>query len=101
MLTDRPPVCSPDFSYVNGWTFTPTQARCLAVLWQAHERGLPFLTGEVIRHQAGTLQDRLDHVFRLRGRRRHPAWGRLIQAVGKGQYRLDLSAWADAREKEH
>lgn len=81
---------SPDFVTVR-WEgealppFTPLQAACVRVLWEAWMRRTPAISLEAIREAAGSAADRfrVDVTFRD-----HPAWGKMIVRVGKGRYRL-------------
>ncbi len=77
----------PDFRSVNWfgtvYTFTPTQAAIVQVLWQAWEGGTPDVGGEHLLERSGSDHDRVDALFRS-----HPAWGAMIVSQVKGSYRL-------------
>jgi hypothetical protein len=66
------------------YTFTPNQAACVRVLWEAWENATPEVGQETILAKAGAEGKRLSDVFK-----RHPAWGALIvQGSTKGTYRF-------------
>jgi hypothetical protein len=66
------------------YTFTATQAACVAALWTAWENGTPDVSQEHVLAQAGAESQRLSDVFSG-----HSAWKTLIVAGGsKGAYRL-------------
>jgi hypothetical protein len=69
------------------YQFTPTQAACVKVLWEAWINGTPDVGQETILDKAGSQCSRLDHLFRKSGKM-HPAWSRLIISRSKGSYRL-------------
>jgi hypothetical protein len=81
-----------DFRSVNWYgteyVFTPTQAACVRVLWEAWERGTPAVGQDAILEAAGSVGGSLRHVFR---KGKHPAWGKMIVSPGKGTFRLAKS----------
>jgi hypothetical protein len=87
------PAHSPDYRSVNWFgrefTFTPTQAACVKVLWEAWQNKTPDVGGQTVLEAVDAHSDRLDHVFRSGGRIQHLAWGEMIVAGDtKGSYRL-------------
>jgi hypothetical protein len=82
---------SPDFRSVHwygfDYLFTPTQAACVKVLWEAWERGTPVMGNESIIEEAGSVGDRLRNVFKEKGGM-HPAWGWMIVPARKGSFQL-------------
>lgn len=68
---------SPSFSMVrwNGveYTLTKIQAAVVAVLWQASQDGVPYVTGELLLEESDSAGKRLDDLFR-----RSNAWGTLV-----------------------
>lgn len=78
---------SPDFASVlwfgEQFTFTPNQAACVKVLWEAWENKTPILGAAAILEAADASQRRLDLVFRG-----HQAWGTMIVSPSKGRYCL-------------
>lgn len=83
------PSHSPDFRSVNWYgqefDFTPTQAACVKVLWDAWESGTSTLGESSILDSAGSAGSRLRDVFR---KGKHPAMGRMIHKVGRDSYQL-------------
>lgn len=83
---------SPDYRSVDwfgqSYTFTTTQAACVAALWEAWEQGTPTMGQEAVLEAAGSSARRLDHVFRDGESQPHPAWGTMIVPAGRGSYRL-------------
>jgi hypothetical protein len=86
----RLPRHSPDFRSVNwfgvSYAFTPLQAACVRVLWEAWENGTPEVSGERLLESSDTDRDtkRIDTVFQ-----NHPAWKTVIvSGTTKGSYRL-------------
>jgi hypothetical protein len=73
------PTHSPDFRCVDWfgteYTFTPTQAACVRVLWEAWEQRAPELGQDRIAADAESDAQRLRDVF-TKGK--HPAWGTMI-----------------------
>jgi hypothetical protein len=66
------------------YSFSPTQAACVRVLWEAWEDGIPDVGQAAILEAAGSETERLRSLFVG-----HPAWGVLIVVGGgKGTYRL-------------
>lgn len=79
---------SPDFRSVRwggrAYSFTPTQAAVIDVLWRAWESGSPDVGGETLLEVADCADSRLVDIFR-----RCPAWGVLIvDGATKGAKRL-------------
>lgn len=65
-------------------SFTPTQAACVKLLWQAWEQGVPDVVGPRLLDVAGSECVRVSDIFRA-----HPAWGSLIARGGsRGTFRL-------------
>lgn len=68
---------SPDFTTVNWhgelFTFTPYQRAIVAVLWEAMEKGVPFVGGQTLLEAAECESKRLAGIFAD-----HPAWKRLV-----------------------
>lgn len=81
---------SPDFRSVTWrglpFTFTPSQARAIQNLHEAHSQGIRALSSELTLEGTGRQAVRVSDVFK-----RHPAWKTLVVTVGKGAYALDLS----------
>lgn len=79
---------SKDFRSVHwfgtAYSFSPTQAACVRILWEAWGAGVPDVGQHYILETAGSVSERLRSVFAG-----HDAWGVLI-VVGrsKGTYRL-------------
>jgi hypothetical protein len=74
--------------YGADYRFTPTQAACVRVLWEAWERGHPEVGQETILSAAESDGSRLRDLFKRPGST-HPAWGEMIVEGGtKGAYRL-------------
>ena len=72
--------------YGDGYSFTPTQAHCIKVLWEAWENGTPDVGQEtILEHPEVEAESRrLADVFKG-----HPAWGKMIVKGGTaGAYRL-------------
>lgn len=79
---------SPDFRSVNWYgtlhEFTPQQAACVKVLWEAWENGTPAVGDATTLEAADSKAERLGLVFRD-----HPAWGTMIvDGATKGTHRL-------------
>jgi hypothetical protein len=78
---------SPDFRsvhwYGGDFTFTPTQAACVGVLWEAWENGTPNVSLDYLLERAGSEGKRLSDLFK-----HNPAWKTMIVTVKKGTYRL-------------
>jgi hypothetical protein len=78
------------------YTFTPAQAECVKVLWEAWEEGRPEMRAATILDRAKVENESLAEVFRQRRngvKVPNPAWGALIvedDKNGKGWYRLSL-----------
>jgi hypothetical protein len=78
----------PDFRsahwFGEDFTFTPMQAACVAILWNAWENGTPEVGNDTLMVQVGAETKRIDHLFRD-----HPAWGTMIRPGStKGATRL-------------
>ncbi|MHB1157129.1 MAG: hypothetical protein ACYC26_09850 [Phycisphaerales bacterium] len=72
------------------YSFNKTQADCVRLLWEEWQAGRHGLSEKTIGDQIGSGSDsyRLLHTFRVKAGGTHPAWGVMIQAVGKGIYAL-------------
>lgn len=64
------------------YTFSPNQAACIRVLWEAWNNKTPVLGEPAIQEAAG-VDSNLRNVFRD-----HEAWDTLITSPSKGRYRL-------------
>ncbi len=74
--------------YGTEYKFTNTQAACVKVLWEAWEQGTPDVGQAAILEEVDSDRRRLSDVFG-RGKKRHPAWGTMIQpGATKGTFRL-------------
>src|SRR5262249_51851747 len=71
--------------YGTEYVFSPTQAACVRVLWEAWERGSPVVGQETVLDGAGSVGNRLRDVFE---KGKHPAWGVMIVSPRKGAFRL-------------
>jgi len=85
---------SEDFTSVNWfgqkYQFNKTQALCVQILWGEWNNNKEFgLSEKTICEKIGSAADnyKLKHTFRSRDGL-HPAWGTMIQACGKGIFRL-------------
>src|SRR5262249_52852577 len=67
------------------YRFTPTQAHCVKVLWEAWQNGTPDVGQETILEEAGSDSKRLQDLFK-----NHKTWRELITTVQKGSYRLNV-----------
>jgi hypothetical protein len=69
------------------YVFTPNQAACVRVLWEAWENRTPSVGRLTIIDQVGVdrSDERLDLVFR-----NHPAWNTMIISPSKGRYSLNV-----------
>jgi hypothetical protein len=80
---------SPDFRsvhwYGTKYVFTPTQAACIRVLWEAWERRELTVGQDAILEAAGSAGARLRDVFE---KAKHPAWGAMIVSPRKGAFCL-------------
>ena len=79
---------SPDFRSVNWfgtvYEFTPNQAACVKLMWEASENGTPSVGDQTILVAADSNSERLSLVFRD-----HAAWSTLIvEGQTKGTHRL-------------
>ena len=78
---------SADFASVNwygkNYTFAPTQARCVEVLWEAWDNGTPALCQHHILERADSESKQLGYLFK-----KHAAWGSMIVRAAKGTYQL-------------
>lgn len=75
----------------NGETYalSPTQARCVELLWVATDRGCPDVSQDFILERLESGCTRLRDLFRGKERAGHRAWGRLvIRGATRGTYRL-------------
>jgi len=86
------PVPSENFRVVTWgdqiFTFSERQSLCLKVLWEARPSAL---TERTVREKAGSNEETLSKVFRVkkdRQRSPHPAWGTLIVTDRAGFYRI-------------
>lgn len=84
----RPRRHGPGFSSVlwdgTHYVFTASQARVVAVLWDAHQDGTPEVRQELLLEAAGSDAGRVLDLFRD-----HPAWGHfVVPGVAKGTFRL-------------
>ena len=86
---------SPDFAsviwYGNQHTFTPTQAACVKILWEAWESGTPEVDQAYILTSAGSECQRLRDLFR-----KSTAWGTMIR---KGKMKSSFRLWAENDKK--
>jgi hypothetical protein len=71
--------------YGTDYVFTPTQAACVRVLWEAWERGSPVMGQDSILETAGSTGARLRDVFE---KGKHQAWDKMIVSAKKGAFRL-------------
>jgi hypothetical protein len=80
---------SDDFRFVRWYgteyVFTPTQAACIRVLWEAWKKGTPVLGQAAILEAADSRGTRLSDVFE---KGKHPAWRKMIVCVRKGAFQL-------------
>lgn len=80
---------SEDFRSMNWngtlYEFTPTQSRCLEVLYKAWQSRSPVIGQDLILERADSNSEKLRDVF---DKGKHPAWGTLIVSPGKGLFRL-------------
>ena len=79
---------SPDFRSVRwfgqSYSFTPNQAACVKMLWEAWERGTPEVGGQTLLDAADASTERIDVVFRGCS-----AWNTMIVSGNtKGAYQL-------------
>src|SRR5262249_5121252 len=93
-------VHSPDFRSVHWagkpYEFTPLQARCVQVLWESWERGVPPVGEQTILERADSESRRLRDVF---DKGEHPAWDTMIVPGGtKGSFRLADPEIADPQK---
>jgi len=81
----------PDFRSVSWdghtYTFSPTQAACVKVLWTAYDNGTPEVGETTILEEAGSDGSKLRDVFKS-GKTFHPAWRKMIVQGRKGAFRL-------------
>jgi hypothetical protein len=87
-----------DFTRVrvaNEWhSFGPKQAAVLRLLKAASEGGNPWLDGKRLLEEADAATMRLIDLFK-----RKPAWRQLVQADGKGRYRLNNLLLSPERQR--
>lgn len=76
--------------YGNAYSFSPTEAACVRVLWERWEQGVPEIHHGEILAKSGSQSSRLIDVFR-RNKKYHPAWKTMILGLSKpkGFYRLN------------
>lgn len=82
------PKHSPDFRSINWfgerYSFTPTQAAVVKILWQAWSEGVPEVGVAYLLENSGSEAARLPDLFRT-----HPAWKTLIvEGTTQGTYCL-------------
>jgi len=79
------------------FTFTPTQAACVAVLWKNAANGTPAVGQDAILENAGSSSERLSDIFK-----NHPAWGTMIVPLEKkrGTFKLSKPVCLDAGPDE-
>jgi hypothetical protein len=66
------------------YTFTPGQAACMVIMWNAWEQGVPEMAQQRILGDAGLDSERLVDLFKA-----NPSWGTMIvPGATKGAYRL-------------
>lgn len=71
------------------YSFTPNQAKCINVLWNAFETGMAEFSKNEILNRADLNSDRLVNVFKVHSGKRHPAWKTMIcPGETKGTYCL-------------
>jgi hypothetical protein len=74
--------------YGTDYTFTPTQAACVRVLYEAYSCGRPDVGQETILNRAGSEGARVRDLFKRPGGM-HSAWGTMIlRGPSKGLFRL-------------
>jgi hypothetical protein len=72
--------------YGADYSFTPNQAACVRMLWEAWENGTPDVGGDTLLSEADVETRRLDHVF---DNGKHSAWKTMIRSrATRGTYRL-------------
>jgi hypothetical protein len=95
-VATSPATHSDDYSTVN-WYGTRyvfnrrQQAQVVALLWGSEELPFPAIRVGTIRKHLGSAADvfRLGEIFRDSSKgTKHPAWGTMIQQIGKGLYQL-------------
>ena len=67
------------------YTFSPTQAACVELLWTHWEQRTPTVGEPTILEHADSSSDRLRDLF---DKGKHPAWGTMIVQRAKGAYEL-------------
>lgn len=92
---------SPDFRSVNWFgtqfSFTPTQAACIKVLWEAWEKGTPEIGQDRVILEADSHNKRLAQVFR-----QSEAWGKMIvRGKSKGSFKLNSLDARKTSRKSH
>ena len=71
------------------YTFSPTQAACVKVLWKQLENGTAEMREATILELAGSNGRKLLYLFKT-GNTRHPAWGKMIvKGQRKDTFRLN------------
>lgn len=87
--TPQNAVHGPDFGstlwFGKKYIFTPTQAACVKVLWEAWRLGTAEVGESTVLESADSSSSRLRDVF---DKGQHPAWGTMIQSPGKGLFKL-------------
>ena len=73
--------------YGTEYTFSPTQAACVKILWDHWERGTPTVGEQTILVEVDSSGDRMRDIFKTK-QDAHPAWGTMIVSSGKGGFRL-------------
>ncbi len=84
---------SPDFRnvrwYGKRFTFTKTQAKCIAILWKAWDTGFTVHRDEIMQAVDSVAVDfHVSHIFRDRHGNYNRAWKDMIQPEGSGKFRL-------------
>ncbi len=75
------------------YSFSPMQAECVRILWEAWQSGAPALGQAYILEKVGSDSRRLRDLFKV-----HPAWGTMIVTPRKGRFQLS-AAGEDATNK--
>jgi hypothetical protein len=78
--------------YGTNYLFTEAQSKVVAILWKEWENETPNVGHRTLLAKAGSDSDRLQDVFKEKGKPHH-AWGTMIVTGGsKGTYRLQAPA---------
>jgi hypothetical protein len=74
--------------------FNASQAACVRILWDHYERGKLAVHQSTIGDAIGSTSDTfcLRYTFRTKKGKMHPAWGRMIELVENGCFRLSTPA---------